>query len=168
MNPRSASPPGQRRRIMAGVFLALGLILAGAWGHAVWKERDLARYVETVATWTRFDTPVKLRWVKGGPDWVVPARFSYRVGENDFTGLEKMDLRMFERRAPKVGDRFRVWYDPEVPSDVVRSLHGPAADAWLTGWATLISVALAALCGASGLRPRGRSWSRGGSGFPKT
>lgn len=141
------------------VFLAFSLLSAGLWIAAKIEGRKLAAYVETTAEWTRFDAPVQPR-SKGADLWMVPVHFTYRVGENRFSGNDMIYQSIFDERPPEIGASFRVWYDPDRPSRVVRLRGGPALDAWLFSWLTGVSAVLAVVCGTLALlrgRPPGGS-----------
>lgn len=140
-----------RWAFLMALFLAFALLSAGFWVAARMKERAEAAYVETTAVWTRFDAPVQVP-SKGADPWKVPAHFTYLVGENRFSGTEMIYQSIFDERPPEIGASFRVWYDPDRPSQVVRLRGRAGMDAWLMAWVTGIWAALAILSGALALR----------------
>jgi hypothetical protein len=161
MSTTSTSPSGATYAIIAAFLLAATALFGGLWVHVAGQHAVVDRHVETTATWTRFEAPTQIRCGRSCEWWVVPAAFSYQVGENAFTGRTRIMQSSFDRGGYEIGGRFRVYYDPLAPSDVVRRLERPTWEIGPLRAATILCAVLAALFGVAALRPRGRSLSTG-------
>lgn len=139
--------------LVTALLLALCLLTTGLWLAAEAKGRKQMAYVETQAIWTRFDAPVRV--TRGGRTHqvMVPVHFTYLVGANRFSGSDLMARPIFDRRSPRIGAEFTVWYDADAPSRVVLSRHGPRSDAWAMSRLATGSGVAALCCGLLG-------WSR--------
>ncbi len=135
----------------ACILAALALLVAALWGQAALRGQKMAGFVESHGVWTRFGPPV-LEQGKGSDHWMVPCFFTYQVDGNGFSGREMMHQSNFADRKPQVGQDFVVWYDPQNPSDVVRSRRKAALDAGLLRWMMLVTGGCAAGLGLLAVR----------------